>query len=178
MLKRAMLSIAVLCGFALAPVTARPPCAWADTPTTTVTDAGSGSSAHVVPASAAAAPNPIEQPAQAWSDEKAAQKVGWPLAIWLALVMLGKALAYGRDKVKGWPVIGKLAARLAVGKGAMIVAAVGAVGAAGYDVLVNGGTWVAALVTSVAALGGVMHSTTKGAPAKTTGGGAASPSPS
>lgn len=105
--------------------------------------------------------NPATDPAGAWSDENAARKTSWPLAVWAGLAMLGKALAYGRDKLKTVPVIGKLAAWLATGKMAMLVAGVGAVGAAGYDVLMAGGSLVAALVASGVAIAGISHSTTQ-----------------
>lgn len=131
----------------------------------TLSDAGpaSASTGSAAARQSDAVTNPAQHPAQAWSDEKAARKTSWPLAFWLAAVMLGKALAYGRDKLKGLPIVGKAAAWLAKGKGAMVVAAIVAVGAAGYDVVVNGGSWVAGLVAAGAALGGVLHSTTKGA---------------
>jgi hypothetical protein len=119
--------------------------------------------APVAPAPSAAAPNPIEHPAQAWTEAKAARKVGWPIAIFLVLVMLSKAVAYGREKFKTWPVIGKAAQWLSVGKRAMIVAGVGAVSAAGYDVLASGGSLVGALVAAGMAFAGWLHSTTKGA---------------
>lgn len=185
MLKRALVSFALV-GFMLLPFVARAPSAWADTPSDAGVGSGEGSHVGSAGEPATALPttkpsdtvvNPVTQPVQAWSDEKAARKVGWPLAIWLGLVMLGKGLAYSRDKFKTTPVIGKLAAWLAKGKGAMILAAIGGCGAAGYDTVVNGGSWVAALVAAGAALGGVMHSTTKDAD-KTTGGGASNPSPS
>lgn len=129
-------------------------------------DAGAGS--DVAPPPAAAAPsdalhNPATSPVAAWDDEKAARKTSWPLAVWAALAMLGKALAYGRDKLKGLPAIGWIANRLSVGKTAMIVAGIGAVGAAGYDILASGGSLVAALTASAVAVAGAMHSTTQGA---------------
>lgn len=168
MLTRAMLALALVCGFALAPSTARSPSAWADTTSDAgVVDAGSAATTPATvtttttTTTAEAVPNPVKSPAAAWDDAKAAKKTSWPLLVWLLLVMLGKALAYGRVALKGVPVVGKLAARLAVGKAAMVVAAIGAIGAAGYDVLVSGGSWVAALVASGAALGGVLHSTTQ-----------------
>lgn len=107
--------------------------------------------------------DPAEHPVQAWDEAKAARKGGWAMLVFFALVALTKALAYGRDKLAGLPVIGALAKRLAVGKTAMIVAGLGAIGAAGYDVLVGGGSLTAALFAAGAAAGGVMHSTTKGA---------------
>lgn len=105
--------------------------------------------------------NPIESPFAAWQDLKAAREVGWALTVWAALAMLGKALAYASEKLKATPVIGKLSAWLAVGKRAMVVAAIGAVGYAGFDVLARGGTWVAALAASGVAIAGVTHSTTR-----------------
>lgn len=107
--------------------------------------------------------NPAEHPVQAWDDAKATKKGGWPLVVYFVLVALTKALAYGRDKLQGAPVIGWIARRLSIGKTAMIVAGIGALAAAGYDVLAAGGSIVAALMASGLALAGAMHSTTKGA---------------
>lgn len=115
------------------------------------------------PAPSAGVTNPAEHPLQAWDDAKAARKGGWPLLVFFALVALTKALAYGRDKLGGVPGVGWIARRLAVGKTAMIVAGIGAIGCAGYDVLANGGSLVAALTAAGLALAGALHSTTKGA---------------
>lgn len=184
-----MLRPFLICTFLAAialPFTARPPSAWADTTdagTVTVepfkeppappaaTAAGSSSTSG-----SAAAPahkpsddldNPAVNPIAAWDDAKAARKTSWPLAVWAVLAMVGKALAYGADKLKGVPVLGKLASMLATGKTAMVVAGIGAVGAAGFDVLANGGTLTAALVASGVAIAGAMHSTTQPKPAPT-----------
>jgi hypothetical protein len=100
---------------------------------------------------------------QAWDEVKATKKGGWPLVVYFALVALTKALAYGRDKLQGMPGLGWIARRLSVGKTAMIVAGLGALAAAGYDVLAAGGSITAALMASGLALAGAMHSTTKGA---------------
>lgn len=115
-----------------------------------------------LPPKGADLPNPATAPLQAWDDAKAARKVAWPLAVWAAIAMLGKALAYGREKLKGVPVVGKAAVWLSVGKRAMWVAAIGTVGSAGYDVLISGGSVVSALIASGIALAAVTHSTTKG----------------
>lgn len=187
-----MLRPFLICTFLAAialPFTARPPSAWADTtdasmptvepfkgeptaPVTVPATAGSDSST-----SGSAAPvhkpsddldNPAKNPIAAWDDAKAARRTSWPLAVWAVLAMLGKALAYGATALAGVPLLGKLAAWMAKGKGAMVVAGVGAVGAAGFDVLANGGTLTAALVASGVAIAGVTHSTTQpkpGAPA-------------
>jgi len=130
-------------------------------PTVTI-NAGSGA-VVVLPPKAADLPNPAEHPVAAWDDAKAAKKTGWPLFVFACLVMLGKALAYGREKLKSWPVVGKAAAWLSVGKRAMLVAGFGTVGAAGYDVLIAGGSLVAALFAAGVAVAGALHSTTKGA---------------
>lgn len=190
-----MLRPFLICTFLAAialPFTARPPSAWADTtadaaepspapgtlsgssgvqPATVeiAPAAGSGSSAVVIVKPSDKLHDPTTDPVAAWDDAKAAKRTSWPLAVWCVLAMLGKALAYGRDKLKGVPLLGKLAAWLAVGKAAMVVAGIGAVGAAGFDVLINGGTLTAALVASGIAIAGVTHSTTQppkpGAPA-------------
>lgn len=156
MSRRALILLALSASLVCAPL------AWADAPSdagVASVEAGSGSAAP-----AAAAPevaNPAQHPAQALTEVQLARKTSWPLAVWLALAMLGKTLAYGRDKLKGVPLVGKLAALLAKGKGAMFVAAVGTVGAAGYGIMLDGGTLVSALVAAGVALAGVTHSTTK-----------------
>lgn len=133
-----------------------------------VPDAGAGSAAVTVTTTTSteikpsdALHNPATDPVAAWSDEKAARKTSWPLAVWAGLAMLGKALAYGAPKLKSVPLIGKLGAWLATGKMAMLVAGIGAVGAAGYDVLIGGGSLVAALTASAVAIAGISHSTTQ-----------------
>lgn len=148
-----------LCTFAVAPALADDPVVAADhTPA-----AGSAAAPAATPSRAADLPNPAEHPIAAWDDVKAAKKTGWPLMIFACLVMLGKALAYGREKLKTMPILGKAAAWLSVGKRAMLVAGFGTVGAAGFDVLASGGSLVAALIAAGVAVAGALHSTTKGA---------------
>lgn len=120
-------------------------------------DAGTASG---LPSSATQLPD-VMHPADAYTDAKMAQKTSWALLIYFALVMLFKALAYARDKLGSVPLLGALAKWLATGKVAMVVAGIGAVGAAGYNVLVNGGTFIAAVVASGVAIAGAMHSTTQ-----------------
>lgn len=112
--------------------------------------------------SAALLPNPATSPLQAIDEAKEARRTSWPLAMWAVLAMAGKALAYSREKLKGVPLAGKLAAWLSVGKRAMWIAAIGAVGSAGYDVMIQGGSTTAALVAAGMAIAGISHSTTKG----------------
>jgi hypothetical protein len=96
--------------------------------------------------------NPAEHPVQALDEAKAAKTYGWAALAFFVLVSLSKALAYGRDKLAGLPAIGWIAARLAKGKTAMIVAGVGAVAAAGYNILADGGTLTSALFAAAVAL--------------------------
>jgi hypothetical protein len=171
-MNRLCLAIALACGLSVASA------AHADAPidagTVTLpafTGSGSDGTAPIATAGSAAGsasptasvPDPAEHPAQAWDDAKAARKGGWPLLVFFVLVALTKALAYGRDKLKGAPLVGWIANRLAQGKTAMIVAGIGALAAAGYDVLANGGSVVSALTAAGVALAGALHSTTQNA---------------
>lgn len=123
-----------------------------------VVDAGTASG---LPASASQLPDLTLHPAEAYSEASKAKNTSWALLVYFALVSLFKALAYAREKLGSVPIVGALAKWLATGKVAMVVAGIGAVGAAGYNVLVNGGTLVAALVVSGSAIAGAMHSTTQ-----------------
>ncbi len=136
-----------------------------------VLDAGSASAPVATTVTITTTPadtlaNPAEHPVQAMDDAKLARKTGWPLAVWAVLAMLGKALAYGADKLKGMPLFGSVSGWLAKGKHAMWIAAIGAMGAAGYNVLIEGGTLVGALIASGMAIAGLTHATTVAAPAK------------
>lgn len=132
-----------------------------DAAASTPAPASDGSAAPAPSSPADKLHNPAQSPAAAWDEVKAAKRTSWPLLIWTIVAMLGKALAYGRDKLKGKPVVGRLAAWLAKGKGAMILAGISAVGSAGLAVLADGGSLVAVIVASGVAIGGVTHSTTQ-----------------
>ena len=158
-MKRTILTIALLLGITSPAFADDPIPAVAAQPADTSPSAGSAAAA---PSPSASVPNPAKHPAQAWDDAKAARKSGWAVLVFFVLVGLTKALAYGRDKLQGLPGIGWIARRLAVGKTAMIVAGIGALGAAGYDVLANGGSVTSALMAAGVALAGALHSTTQG----------------
>lgn len=102
-------------------------------------DAGSGSA---VAAPADALPNPAKDPGGALTAEKAAYKLGWPLAVLAALIMLCRAL--GTAASISW------LAWLGKGKWAVITAGIGAVAASAFNALALGGTWYAALIASAA----------------------------
>lgn len=134
-----------------------------------VADAGSGSSLSVTTATAdtpvevssTAAPAPTTKPADklhdatnpgaAWDDLKAAKKVGWPLAIFAALIILARAVSKLGSKV----------AFLGKGKVAVLVGAVGAIAASCYNAAADGGAWTATMVAGVTALGHYLDGTTK-----------------
>lgn len=128
-----------------------------------------------VSASAAAAPAPAEHPSDklhdisnpiaAWDDARAAHKVGWPLAVFAVLVMFTKGLAYGKNKLSAVPLLGRLARWLSVGRRAMAVAAVGTFGSAGYDVMIGGGSVVAAMIAGGIAAAGLLSPTHEPKPA-------------
>lgn len=133
-------------------------------------DTGSGSASTGSAATATSGPtmpstgavaDPLEHPLAAIDQVKQAKQTSWPILVGLCLVMLTKALAYGAITLQTVPVIGVAARWLAVGKHAMAVAAAGMVAAAGYNALVAGGTWVAALIAAALAGAGLMHSTTQ-----------------
>lgn len=133
-------------------------------------DTGSGSASTGSAATATSSPampstggvaDPLEHPLAAIDQVKQAKQTSWPILVGLCLVMLTKALAYGAITLQTVPVIGVAARWLAAGKHAMAVAAAGMVAAAGYNTLVAGGTWVAALIAAGIAGAGLMHSTTQ-----------------
>jgi hypothetical protein len=111
-------------------------------PVATPTPASTGSAVAQTPADKL--PNPGDDPAKALDAEKAAYKLGWPLAVLAALVMLAKLA--GTAATISW------LAWLGKGKAAAIAAGVGAVSAAAFNALALGGTWYAALI----AAGGVV----------------------
>lgn len=120
---------------------------------TMLEDAGASAAAH----SSADLPNPVLHPGAAWNDWKATKKTGWPLAVFAGLVFIGKGLAYGKDKLGGVPLLGRLAAWLAVGRRATALAAIGTIGAAGYDVLRSGGSLSAAVIAAGVAFAGLLQ---------------------
>lgn len=109
--------------------------------------------------------DPFEDPIAAWSDAQNLRKAGWPFLVFGGLLGVSKALAYFSLKLRNVPVFGVVAKWLAVDKRVVWVAGIGAIGAAGYDVLLQGGTWVAAAFAGVAILIGLVHPTTTAKPA-------------
>jgi len=108
-------------------------------------DAGSASAPAAAPAKPAdQLHDPVSSPGAAWDDLRAAQKVGWPLVVFAALIMLAKLA--GRAGAKfSW---------LAMGKTPVIVGALGAIAASCYNAAATGGAWTA---TAFAGLMGLSH---------------------
>ena len=124
-------------------------------------DAGSGSGSDAVPVPPTASPSdqlhdPITAPSASWDDLKAAKKIGWALAV-LAFVTMAARLA---GKLGGWFTF------LSTGKTALVIGAGGALGAAGYDALANGGSWMSVAVTAIVAAAAYWDSHAKPAPLK------------
>lgn len=117
----------------------------ADAPAIT---AGSGSgSGSAVPAPADQLHNPVDAPVAAYDDFKAAQKIGWPLALLAALVMLTRGIATAATR---WSI--SWLAWLAKGAAATAISGAGAIGAAAFNTLALGGTWFAVAVAAMGAL--------------------------
>lgn len=89
--------------------------------------------------------NPATDPLESVSDLKAAKKHGWPAAVFAAVVMLALAVGTAGKKINRLAWLGR-------GRWAVIVGGVTAVGAAGFDALLAGGSWLA-VVTAVALTG-------------------------
>ena len=105
-------------------------------------DAGSSSSA-ATPADKLH--DPVSAPGAAWDDVKAAKKVGWPVLVFVVLIMLCKLLS----RAKSLPYL----AALGKGKAAVAIGALGALGAACYNAAADGGAWTALLVAGLVAIG-------------------------
>lgn len=155
MLKRALVAIALVCGFALVPFTARPESAWADTPTASDAGAGSGSFAD---AGSAAVPAPapahvctldgkaiecaqlVEHPAESVSEVRTLWKDGSAVpAIILALFLLfswaskhidwlgsGHRAAFTASGLAGLTILAEPASRGTTPTMAMVISALGA----------------------------------------------------
>lgn len=110
-----------------------------------VIDAGGSGSGSGVTAPSAALHDPLEQPAAAWDDVKAARKTSWPLAVLAGAILLLR-LAAGAAKRFAW------LSFLSKGKTAFGIAAGATVAAAAFDVLALGGSWVSVLTAAGAAV--------------------------
>jgi hypothetical protein len=113
-----------------------------------------GSAAGSASAPPAATPadelhDPIAAPAQAWDDVKAAKKVGWAVLVFAVLTMMAK-LAGRMKTVKFFAPLGK-------GKVAVVIGALGALGASCYNAAAEGGAWTAMLVAGVTAIAHYMN---------------------
>ncbi len=102
--------------------------------------------------------DPAIQPVEAWDDAKAARKLGWPVALLAALIMLSRGIGTAGRNVPwlGW---------LNKGRAAVIVAGVGTVATAGFNAVGLGGTWFAVLMAAAAAFFALIPPTSGPAPA-------------
>ncbi|MEO7895901.1 MAG: hypothetical protein ABIR65_01260 [Pseudolysinimonas sp.] len=90
--------------------------------------------------------DPLVAPAAAFDDVRAAQKIGWPLAVLAVLVMLSRVLGGAGTR---WSV--PWLAWLAKGTAAFVVGGLGSVSAAAFNALALGGTWFAVVAAAVGA---------------------------
>jgi hypothetical protein len=116
---------------------------------------GSGSGSAVV-APADGLHDPVIAPVEAYDDFRAAQKIGWPLALLAALVMLTRGLATASTK---WSI--SWLAFLSKGAAAVILAGLGTCGAAAFNTLALGGTWFAVATAAIGAALALIQPTPK-----------------
>lgn len=116
--------------------------AYADTPTSiTVGSAGAGSGSAVT-SPADQLPDIVTNPGKAFDAEKAAYKLGWPLAVLAAIIMLGRGAGLLGRQFSWLAWIGK-------GKAAVVTAGIVTVAIAAFNALALGGTWYAALFAAI-----------------------------
>jgi hypothetical protein len=121
--------------------------------TVAVVDAGvttptTGSAAVVTPASPAdKLHDPIAEPQQAFDDAVAMKKIGWPLLLIGALLMIARGM---QSAGKRWPSV-RWIAWLNTGPRAFAIAGLITVGSAAFNTLVGGGTWFAVATAAMAA---------------------------
>lgn len=116
-------------------------------------DAGSGSgsgsgSAITAPARPSdAVANPLDDPQEALTEVKAAKKQGWPLFVLMSLVMIAK-LVQGAGK--RWP-DNRIMKWLNTDSRSFIIAGIGTVGSAAFDVAFQHGGWPAIMFAGIGA---------------------------
>lgn len=85
--------------------------------------------------------DPLSAPAAAFDEIKSAQKIGWPLAVLAAAVILSKLLSR----------LGGFWSKLNSGKTALVIGALSAASAAAYNALATGGSWMAVALALIVA---------------------------
>lgn len=108
-------------------------------------DAGPGSGSAVAPADVLH--DPVTDPVAAFDDARAAQKIGWPLALLACLIMVARA-AQTAGKRWSWAWL----KWLNTGVRAFVIAGVITVGSAAFNTLALGGTWYAVGLAAAVAL--------------------------
>lgn len=120
--------------------------ALADAGATAITDAGAGSgSGSATPADKLH--DPVAEPMAAFDDVVAMKKIGWPLALLGALIMLARGV---QSAAKRWPTV-KALAWLGTGVRAFVIAGVITVSTASFNALATGGTWFAVAMAAFGA---------------------------
>lgn len=124
---------------------------------TTPADAGSGSATPAPTQPSDALANPVDDPIEAYSDLKAAKRLGWAPFLLAIVVMLTAAFARAGQK---WPAVKPLA-WVAKKKWALLaISGAGLVAAASYNALALGGSAYAALLAAGTAVLALIRPTT------------------
>jgi hypothetical protein len=111
--------------------------------------------------SAGQLPDPAESPLAAIGDVKLLARAGWAATVFGVLLMVTKLLAYlSSTSLQNAPGLGAVATWLAVGSRTVIVSGLSTVAAAGYNAVLLGGSWAAALLAAGVAVVGLVHPTT------------------
>lgn len=108
-------------------------------------DAGSAVAVATAPR-ADQLPDPTHAPLSAITAEKTLWHYGWAFAFFGGLVMALQILVWIRTSLSSVPLLGRLAAWLAVQKRVVWVSTLSVGAVAGYNALLEGGTWFAALI--------------------------------
>lgn len=113
---------------------------------------GSASSSAIAPPSQPVVPadqlhDPVADPIKAFDDVRAAQKIGWPLALLATLVMAARGLS---SAGKRWPSVRWLS-WLNTGARAFVIAGLTTLSCAAFNTLALGGTWFAVAMAACAA---------------------------
>lgn len=102
---------------------------------------GSGS-APAAPLPSDSLANPVDDPAEAYSDLKAAKKQGWAFAILAGVVMLAAAVGRAAKKWPTWPVLSWINQHKKV---LIVSTAIGVTATAAFNALSLGGSWFAVI---------------------------------
>jgi hypothetical protein len=124
--------------------------AHADTPPSLIAGSASSSSGSAIASPADQLHDAIAQPTAAFDDVKAAEKLGWPVALLAAVILLGRGAGQLGRKLSWLAWLNK-------GKAAVITAGIVTVAIAAFNAIALGGTWFAAAMAAASAGFALLH---------------------